>query len=138
VNFLHRLRDDAVFLRGALRALGNTSPIAKNPTRVLPALIERLAARHGDKPALISDAETLTYRGLAERANRYARWALAQGLRKGEVVCLLMPNRPEYLAVWLGITALVWGGVFVAMAIAIRHDLTSLERPAPGDHPLTT
>jgi fatty-acyl-CoA synthase len=104
VNFLHRLRDDAVFLRGALRALGNTGPIAKNPTRVLPALIEELAARHGDKPALISDAETLTYRGLAERANRYARWALAQGLRKGEVVCLLMPNRPEYLAIWLGIT----------------------------------
>jgi len=104
VNFLHRLRDDAVFLRGALRALGNTSPIAKNPTHVLPALIERLAARHGDKPALISDAETLTYRGLAESANRYARWALAQGLRKGEVVCLLMPNRPEYLAIWLGIT----------------------------------
>jgi len=104
VNFLHRLRDDAVFLRGALRALGNTSPIAKNPTHVLPALIERLAARHGDKPALISDAETLTYRGLAERANRYARWALAQGLRKGEVVCLLMPNRPEYFAIWLGIT----------------------------------
>jgi len=104
VNFLHRLRDDAVFLRGALRALGNTSPIAKNPTRVLPALIEELAARHGEKPALISDAETLTYRGLAERANRYARWALAQGLRKGEVVCLLMPNRPEYLAIWLGIT----------------------------------
>jgi len=104
VNFLHRLRDDAVFLRGALRALGNTGPIAKNPTRVLPALIEDLAARHGDKPALISDAETLTYRGLAERANRYARWALAQGLRKGEVVCLLMPNRPEYLAIWLGIT----------------------------------
>jgi fatty-acyl-CoA synthase len=104
VNFLHRLRDDAVFLRGALRALGNTGPIAKNPTRVLPALIDELAARHGNKPALISDTETLTYRGLAERANRYARWALAQGLRKGEVVCLLMPNRPEYLAIWLGIT----------------------------------
>jgi fatty-acyl-CoA synthase len=104
VNFLNRLRDDAVFLRGALRALGNTKPIAKNPTRVLPALIGELAARHGDKPALISDSETLTYRGLAERANRYARWALAQGLRKGEVVCLLMPNRPEYPAIWLGIT----------------------------------
>jgi fatty-acyl-CoA synthase len=70
VNPFYRLRDDAVFLRGALRALGNTTPIAKNPTRVLPALIEELAARHGDKAALISDTETLTYRGLAERAYR--------------------------------------------------------------------
>src|SRR5262249_13120273 len=41
--------------------------------------------------------------------NRYARWALAQGLGKGETVCLLMPNRPEYMAIWLGITRV--GGV---------------------------
>ncbi len=104
MGFLKRLKNDAVFLRGAWRALAHATPIAKNPTRVFPVLIEELAARYGDKPALISDTETLTYRALAERANRYARWALAQGLRKGEVVCLLMPNRPEYLAIWLGIT----------------------------------
>ena len=103
--YLSRLRDDAVFLSGALRALRHTMPIAKHPTRTFPGLFEELAARYGDKPALISDAETFTYRTLAERANRYARWALAQDLRKGEVVCLLMPNRPEYMAIWLGITA---------------------------------
>src|SRR5208337_1080290 len=39
-----------------------------------------------------------------ERSNRYARWARAQGLAKGDVVCLLMPNRPEYLAIWIGVT----------------------------------
>ena len=33
----------------------------------------------------------------------------AQGLAKGETVCLLMPNRPEYMAIWLGITRV--GGV---------------------------
>jgi fatty-acyl-CoA synthase len=66
--------------------------------------MEQVAARHGDAPALISDVETFTYRELDVRANRYARWALAQGIAKGEVVCLLMPNRPEYLAIWLGIT----------------------------------
>src|SRR5262249_22357255 len=55
-------------------------------------------------PALISDRETLSFGALAERANRYARWALARGLGKGDVVCLLMPNRPEYMAIWLGIT----------------------------------
>jgi fatty-acyl-CoA synthase len=105
MNFLHRLRDDARFAAGAWRALRHTTPIARNPTRVFPLLMAELAARHGDKPALISDAETLTYRALIARANRYARWALAQGLRKGEVVCLMMPNRPEYLATWLGITS---------------------------------
>ena len=51
----------------------------------------------------------MTYRSLSERSNQYARWALAQGLVKGEVVGLLMTNRPEYLAIWLGITSV--GGV---------------------------
>ncbi|HUI96874.1 MAG TPA: long-chain-acyl-CoA synthetase [Xanthobacteraceae bacterium] len=104
MKFFEHLRGDAVFLAGAWRSLRATMPIAKNPTRVFPRLLEEIAARHGDNPALISDTETLTYRGLIARANRYARWALAQGLGKGEVVCLMMPNRPEYLAIWLGIT----------------------------------
>ena len=52
---------------------------------------------------------TLSYRALAARANRYARWALAQGLAKGETVGLLMPNRPDYMAAWLGISRI--GGV---------------------------
>ena len=92
-----------------LRALELTAPIADHPDRILPAVIEELAARFGEAPALLSDRECLTYRALAERSNRYARWALEQGLAKGETVCLFMPNRPEYMAIWLGITRV--GGV---------------------------
>ena len=109
MGFIQQINDDIVFLRGALRALKMTTPIAKNPTRVFPIVIEELAEKYGDAPALISDRERLSYRELAERSNRYARWALAQGLAKGETVCLLMPNRPEFLAVWIGITRV--GGV---------------------------
>jgi fatty-acyl-CoA synthase len=85
------------------RALEMTAPIPKNPGRVFPDVIDDLAERLGNAPALLSDAECLTYRALAERSNQYARWALSQGLVKGDVVCLLMPNRPEYLVIWLGI-----------------------------------
>jgi fatty-acyl-CoA synthase len=92
-----------------LHALELTTPIARNRDRILPVAIAHAAAEHGDAPALLSDRESLSYRGLAERANQYARWALDHGLAKGEVVCLLMTNRPEYLAVWLGITSV--GGV---------------------------
>ena len=109
MGFLQNIRDDIVFLRGALRALRMTTPIAKNPTRVFPLVIDELAAKYGDAPALISDREQLSYRALAARANRYARWALQQGIAKGDTVCLLMPNRPEYMAIWLGITRV--GGV---------------------------
>jgi fatty-acyl-CoA synthase len=92
-----------------LRALELTSPITRNRDRIFPVVVEELAARLGDSPALLSDRECLTYRGLIERANQYARWALNEGLAKGDVVCLLMPSRPEYMAIWLGITSI--GGV---------------------------
>jgi fatty-acyl-CoA synthase len=109
MTFFDNIRDDVTFLKGAYRALRETTPIAKNPTRVFPLVIEELAARFGDAPALISDRERLSYRGLAERANQYARWALQENLGKGETVCILMPNRPEYMAAWIGITSM--GGV---------------------------
>lgn len=91
-------------LKAWVRALEMTAPIAGNPTLTLPALIARLAERFGDAPALIGDDAVLTYRELSARANRYARWARAQGIGAGDVVCLLMGNCPEYLAIWLGVT----------------------------------
>ena len=109
MSFLDQLKGDIVYLKGALRALKMTTPIAKNPTRVFPVVIDELAEKYGNIPALISDRERFSYRELSERANRYARWALRENLRKGETVCLLMPNRPEYMAAWIGITAM--GGV---------------------------
>src|SRR5882762_11350431 len=86
-------------VNGWLRALELTKPIASHPARTLPVIIDELAERFGDAPALLSDRECLTFRALADRSNRYARWALGHGIAKGDVVCLLMPNRPEYLAV---------------------------------------
>ena len=86
MGFLQKLQGDIVFVRGALRALKMTTPIAKNPTRVFPLVIAELATKHGDAPALISDRERLTYRSLAARANQYARWALRQGIAKGDTV----------------------------------------------------
>src|SRR5947207_15026949 len=92
-----------------LRALELTAPIANNPRRIFSTVIDKLAEKFGEAPALLSDRERLTYRALAERSNRYARWTLDQGLAKGDAVCLFMPNRPEYMAIWLGITRV--GGV---------------------------
>jgi fatty-acyl-CoA synthase len=96
-------------LRDWVRALEATAPIAANPRRILPRVIEELAETRGDAPALLSANECLTYRALDDRVNRYARWALGQNLGKGETVCLIMPNRPEYMAIWLGVSKV--GGV---------------------------
>src|SRR5437773_6889821 len=92
-----------------LRALELTAPITKTPDRVLPTVIDELAAHLDEAPALLSDRESLTYRALTERANRYGGWALEHGIGTGDAVALFMPNRPEYLAIWLGVTRV--GGV---------------------------
>src|ERR1700741_152718 len=109
MSLIERLTADLTTLKGALRTLRMTKPIAKHPTRVFPQVVLELADTYGDAPALLSDRERFSYRELAERSNRYARWALAQGLVKGDTVCLLMPNRPEFLALWLGVARV--GGV---------------------------
>lgn len=92
-----------------LRALEMTAKIEDAPTRTFAVVIEELGARFGDAPALIGATETLSHAQLAARANRYARWALSQGIARGDVVCLLMPSSPDYLAAWLGITRI--GGI---------------------------
>jgi fatty-acyl-CoA synthase len=95
--------------RAWMRALEATGCAAADPTRTLPIVIGELGRRLGEKPALLSDRETMSFAALAQRMNRYSRWALVEGLKSGDTVCLLMPNRPEYLAIWLGVTQV--GGV---------------------------
>lgn len=127
MGFLDRVQKEVTGLRSVLRALKMTTHIGRNPGRVFPHVIEELAARFGEREALCSARERLTYAGLNERANRYARWALTEGLQKGDVVCLLMPNRPEYMAVWIGLTRT---GVGVALlntnltGAALTHCMT--------------
>jgi len=87
-----------------LRALELTAPIAGSPLRTFPAVVAELAERFADAPALVAAGENLSFSALLARSNRYARWALAHDLGGGATVCLMMPNRPEYMAIWLGIT----------------------------------
>jgi fatty-acyl-CoA synthase len=95
-----------------LRALELTAPIVRHRHRILSTAIAEVAVRMGEAPALLSEMESFTYNALMQRANQYARWALDQGLAKGDLVCLLMTNRPEYFACWLGITSV---GVVVSL-----------------------
>jgi fatty-acyl-CoA synthase len=92
-----------------LKAIELTSRIEANPSRLFADLVEDWAQRLPDRPALISATGTYSYRTLAGRINRYARWALSAGIEAGDTVCLIMPGRPDYIAAWLGITKV--GGV---------------------------
>jgi fatty-acyl-CoA synthase len=72
-------------------------------------VVEDWAEQAGTRPALISHNGTLSYRTLAGRITRYARWALSAGIKAGDTVCLIMPSQSDYVAAWLGISRV--GGV---------------------------
>jgi fatty-acyl-CoA synthase len=90
--------------RAWLRALEITACATREPSRILPRAVAEWADAYGDHVAMISERETFTYRQLAARVNIYARWALAAGIAKGDAVALMMRNRPDYFALWLGLT----------------------------------
>jgi len=92
-----------------LKAIELTSRIEAYPHRLFADIVDEWAERQPERPGLLSDRETLSYRALAERVNRYARWALSAGIGARDVVCLFMPGSPDYIAAWLGITRV--GGV---------------------------
>src|SRR5436305_10459238 len=103
MGLLKDIRNDINYARGIVRALLRVTPMARHKERTFPDVADELARRYGERPALLSDRETLSFAGYNARANRYARWAMANGIGRGDAVCLLMPNRPEFAAIWLGI-----------------------------------
>ncbi|WP_245500923.1 long-chain-acyl-CoA synthetase [Lichenibacterium minor] len=103
MNLAQRASSEWAFARGLLRVLRRTTPVARHPRHTVGDLADELAARFGDRVALESETESVTYRAWNARADRYARWALARGLGRGDTVALMMPNRVEYLSVWVGI-----------------------------------
>ncbi len=87
-----------------LRALKLTARIGETPNYVLADAFDDVAEARPEAPALLSDGEKFTFRQLVEQSLRYAHWGLAQGLRKGDVVALVMEGRPDYIAIWLGLS----------------------------------
>jgi len=70
--------------------------------------LEAAVDRWRTLPAVDFEGAALSYGELDAMANRYAHWARAQGIERGEAVALLLPNRLEYLPIWYGLTRWAW------------------------------
>jgi fatty-acyl-CoA synthase len=116
-----------------LKAIELTSRIEAEPSRLFADVVEDWAARTPDRPALVSDAQTLSYRALAERINRYARWALSAGIKRGDTVGLIMATRPDYVPAWLGISK-VGGVVALINTKLVGRSLAHCVNVARADH----
>src|SRR5579863_1248428 len=75
-------------------------------------LLETRAADATTRPFVIFEGRTVSFGELNEQANRVAHAVHAAGLKAGDVVALLMENRPEFPMVWLGLAKL---GIITAL-----------------------
>ena len=116
-----------------LQAIALTARIEAQPHRLFADIVEEWAQRQPDRPALLSDGQSFTYGELTARINRYARWARDLGLSAGRTVCLLMPNRSDYLACWLGISS-VGGTVALLNTRLVGRSLAHCIDVAHADH----
>jgi acyl-CoA synthetase (AMP-forming)/AMP-acid ligase II len=66
-------------------------------------MLRRSAERFPDKPAILWQGASLTYRQLNAQANRLAHALLALGLAKGAKIAMLSRNRAEYGAAFFGV-----------------------------------
>ncbi|WP_269515603.1 long-chain-acyl-CoA synthetase [Brevundimonas subvibrioides] len=96
------IRRDLTFAAGLRRLLQRIKPIALDSDVLICDDFEEAVDRFGDNIALEDETRTLTYRELDAMANRYGHWARNRGLRRSDVVGLVMSNRAEYIAAWMG------------------------------------
>jgi crotonobetaine/carnitine-CoA ligase len=80
-----------------------------NPS--LGNILEARAKQDGDDILLLFEDQRITCAQFDERANHAANGLLQLGVRKGDKVCLWLPNCPEWLYLWLGMAKI--GAVLV-------------------------
>jgi fatty-acyl-CoA synthase len=98
-----RLRREWRYLGGLLRTLRRIRSIDARSANLVCDDLEAAMDRWPARQAITFEGAALTYAGLEALANRYAHWAVAQGLGRGEAVAIFLPNRLDYLAIWFGL-----------------------------------
>lgn len=60
--------------------------------------------KYPDKIAILSETHSCTFRQLNQYSNRVANVFHNHGYKKGDIVGLLLENRPEFVGTWLGLS----------------------------------
>ena len=84
----------------------------------LPEILAQRTRRNADKVFLRFADETLTYEDFDRKTNQAANALVNMGVKKGDRVCLMLGNRPEFLYLWFGLAKI--GGVLVPVNTAFK------------------
>jgi fatty-acyl-CoA synthase len=96
------IKRDLKFLSGLNRLLKRIKPIQLDGTVLVSDDWEEAVDRFGENIAIQDDHRSLTYREVDAMANRFGHWAQSRRLKRGDTIALVMLNRAEYIAAWLG------------------------------------
>ncbi|XP_031838570.1 fatty acid transport protein 1 isoform X2 [Nomia melanderi] len=80
--------------------------------RTVADVFRQCASRHPNKVCFIYEDEEWTFQQVEEYSNKIATLFKSYGFRRGDLVGLLLENRPEFVAIWLGLSTL---GVIVPL-----------------------
>jgi fatty-acyl-CoA synthase len=79
--------------------------------------VQRWAELTPDKPAIIFEDRTISYKTLCKRADRTSSWLHSIGIEKGDRVAIMLNNCPEFLDLFLACSRI--GAIFVPINFRI-------------------
>jgi fatty-acyl-CoA synthase len=89
-----------------VKLLGRSKKLDKNKSLTVPDMIEESIDKFPNNIAIEFENKSYTYSDLDRESNQVANWAIKKGYKTGDVVALLMENKPEFIFIWLGLSKL--------------------------------
>ncbi|XP_011494913.1 PREDICTED: long-chain fatty acid transport protein 4 isoform X2 [Ceratosolen solmsi marchali] len=74
--------------------------------RSVADVFQQHVAHNPNKPCLIFEDQEWTFQQIEDYSNKVAYVFKTHGYKKGDAIALLLENRPEYIAIWLGLSKL--------------------------------
>ena len=71
----------------------------------IPALLKQRAEEHPDQDYIIFEGKNNTISDIYKKANRLANGLIDLGVKKGEIVMIMLPNTDEHVAAFFGIVS---------------------------------
>ena len=103
MSLTRAIKREYIYLTSIARTLWLLRLVKPNSTRSIVDIVEAQARKRPNHIAIYCLDQQMRYAELDRRANRYAQWAIGQGIGRGSVVALLMENRPDFICAWLGL-----------------------------------
>ena len=111
---------DIEYFKPVDKKITERSVMGKQKALIIGELLEEKAKKNKDKTYVYYKDSKISYKDVNDMSNRVANGLLQMGVKKGENVCVMLPNIPEFLYTWFGIAKI--GAAEVPVNTAYKGD----------------